>query len=132
MDKKEEVVPVPAPGLTRTRERDLLRPVKRVKPRLNSFINTTSASKIESRSPPPNVAFSPAANNAYHQRQKSQEALVKGKMAAKQSQTLDPKPLKKVIKHSKTPNVLETVDKVVQSGAETLKHPRDEGSPFSS
>ena len=34
VDKKEEVVPVPAPGLTRTRERDLLRPVKRVKPRL--------------------------------------------------------------------------------------------------
>jgi hypothetical protein len=67
VDKKEEAVPVPA-GLTRTRERDLLKPVKRVKPRLNSFINTTSASKIESRSPPPNVAFSPAANNAYHQR----------------------------------------------------------------
>ena len=67
MDKKEEAVPEPA-GLTRTREREHLKPMKILKPRLNSFINTTSASKIESRSPPPNVAFSPAANNVYHQR----------------------------------------------------------------
>ena len=82
MDKKEEALPLPT-GLTRTREREVLKPVKRVKPRLNSFINTTSASKIESRSPPPNVAFSPAANNAYHQRQKSQEALLKNKVPSK-------------------------------------------------
>jgi hypothetical protein len=39
--------------------------------------------------------------------------------------------MKRVIAQSKTPKILETVDQV-QTGAETLKKPKDEGSPFSS